>query len=217
MVGGALGPVPTPMQKLMNVAKDNAERLATLVNDILDFEKLEYGGMLFQKEPHSLFKLVQSAMDSNQGYADKFSIRLVLLANADPQCQVLTDANRLLQVLSNLISNAIKFSHPQGQVEVNVETSARHARVWVIDHGIGISSAFQKQIFGKFSQEDGSGQRKYAGTGLGLSLSKAMIEKLGGTIGFDSVEGQGSRFYIELPLTARANIAPGEPNETSKP
>lgn len=219
MAGGALGPVPTPMQKLMGVAKDNAERLATLINDILDFEKLEYGGMLFQQEPHSLFKLVQSAIDSNQGYADKFSIRLALLTSADPQCQVLTDANRLLQVLSNLISNAIKFSHPQGQVELKLETGTSHARVWVIDHGIGISSTFQKQIFGKFSQEDGSGQRKYAGTGLGLSLSKAMIEKLGGKIGFDSVEGQGSRFYIELPLVSitASSVAQGEPDEASQP
>lgn len=200
MAGGAVGVVPAPMQKLMDLAKDNAERLSTLINDILDFEKLEYGGMTFQLETHSLFKLVTAAIESNLGYAEKFSIRLVLLNTEDAHWQVTTDANRLIQILSNLISNAIKFSHPNEQVDIHITAQAARVKVWVIDHGIGIGDSFKKQIFAKFSQEDGSGQRKYGGTGLGLSLAKTMIEKMGGTIGFDSVEGQGSRFFIELAL-----------------
>jgi PAS domain S-box-containing protein len=200
ITGGVVGAVPPAMQKLMTVAKENAERLAILVNDILDFEKLEYGGMTFHMENHSLFRLVASALESNQGYAEKFGIRLQSLCQADPGWMVHIDANRLIQILSNLISNAVKFSHPDQGVEVDIVAREKQVRIWVIDHGIGIGADFQKRIFRKFSQEDSAVDRKHVGTGLGLSLSRSMVEKMGGKIGFESVEGQGARFFIELTL-----------------
>lgn len=200
ITGGVMGAVPPAMEKLMTVARDNAERLALLVNDILDFEKLEYGGMTFHMENHSLFQLVSSAVESNQGYAEKFGIRLQCLCPQDPAWTICIDANRLSQVLSNLISNAVKFSHQDQAVEVDIVAHEKQVRIWVIDHGIGIGADFQKRIFRKFSQEDSAVDRKHAGTGLGLSLSRSMVEKMGGKVGFESVEGQGSLFFIELTL-----------------
>lgn len=200
VAGGALGSIPAPAQKLIQLANDNAERLSILVNDLLDFERMEYGGMLFKMEPHKLFDLVLKVIEANQGYAKKFSIQLVLQNARDEGWRVRVDANRFNQVMSNLISNGIKFSLPQGRVEIRIDAAADEVSVWVTDHGIGIAESFQKRIFDKFSQADGSVTRKYAGTGLGLSLAKSMIEKMGGRIGFDSVEGEGARFYVALPL-----------------
>ncbi len=110
------------------------------------------------------------------------------------------DSNRFNQVLTNLLSNAIKFSHVQGKVEVRITCEQNVATIAVRDFGIGIPDQFRSQIFNKFSQADGSQQRKHAGTGLGLSLSKAMIQKMNGMIGFESVAGQGATFFISLPL-----------------
>lgn len=200
LVGGAVGVIPESAQKLLKLANDNAERLSNLINDILDFERLEYGGMLFKTQIHDMGELLKKAVEINQGYAQKFSIRLAFLPMPQLPCMVRADSDRLIQVLTNLISNAIKFSLPQGQVEIALEVAGSEAVITVIDHGIGIAQSFQGQIFSKFSQADGSGRRKYAGTGLGLSLSKSMIEKMHGRIGFDSREGQGARFFIALPL-----------------
>lgn len=209
LVGGAIGSIPEAAHKLLVLANENAERLANLINDILDFERLEYGGMLFRMEPHNVLELLTKAVEINGGYAQKFSIHLVLHPPKDPSWQILVDGNRMMQVITNLISNAIKFSLPNGEVEISVELANGEVLIWVIDHGIGISHAFQKEIFKKFSQADGSERRKYAGTGLGLSLSKSMVEKMNGRIGFDSVEGKGARFFVAFPLSH----TPGTPSE----
>jgi PAS domain S-box-containing protein len=200
LVGGVAGSLPDSAKKLLRLANENAERLSTLINDILDFEKLEYGGMLFKMESLPLLSLLDNALTINQGYAEKFSIKLVLLRTLPEPVRVRVDSDRLIQVLSNLISNAIKFSHAHGQVEIEARLAGQAVQIWVIDHGIGIPDAFRQQIFKKFSQADGSERRKYAGTGLGLSLAKSMMEKMGGNIDFDSVEGQGARFYLTLPF-----------------
>ncbi len=200
LVGGVTGVLPAPAQKLLQLANENAERLSTLINDILDFEKLEYGGMLFKMEAEPLLPLLDKILAINLGYAEKFSIQLVLERSLPDTLTVRVDSDRLTQVMSNLISNAIKFSHENGQVEIETRIVAQTVQIWVVDHGIGIPDAFKQQIFKKFSQADGSERRKYAGTGLGLSLARSMMEKMSGSIHFDSVEGQGARFYITLPI-----------------
>lgn len=200
LVGGVAGVMPEKSVKMLSMAHDNAIRLTNLINDLLDFERLEYGAMPFNLAPTHLQELLEQAVQSNQGYAQNYGRSLHLEPMVVEPIIVDIDPQRFTQVLANLFSNAIKFSREKGRVDVRLRCMGRHVRVEVQDYGIGISDSFKTRIFQKFSQEDAKTARKYAGTGLGLSLSKSMVEKMHGTIGFTSVEGQGSTFYIELPL-----------------
>lgn len=200
LVGGVAGVMPEKSVKMLNMAHDNAIRLTNLINDLLDFERLEYGAMPFNLAPTHLQELLEQAVQSNQGYAQNYGRSLHLEPLVVEPIIVDIDPQRFSQVLSNLFSNAIKFSKEKGRVDVRLRCLGKHVRIEVQDYGIGISENFKTRIFQKFSQEDAKTARKYAGTGLGLSLSKSMIEKMHGSIGFTSVENQGSTFYIELPL-----------------
>ncbi|NDI87285.1 CHASE domain-containing protein [Undibacterium crateris] len=201
LLKGVVAPnIPEQAQKLLDMANDNAVRLTSLINDILDFEKLEYGGMQFHPEDHVLQHLVNQSIEANQGYAENFHVNLELAKQQIPDLWVHVDAQRFVQVLSNLLSNAIKFSGKKAQVDVRLSVRGDWIKVEVQDYGIGISDDFKSSIFQKFTQAEANSARKYAGTGLGLSLSKTMIEKMGGKIGFKSEEGHGSLFYLLLPL-----------------
>lgn len=203
-VSGKLGELPTKVEQLLDIARNNAERLGRLVNDILDIDKLEFGQLQLQLQCLPIYKLLEQALEHNQGYASRYGISLQLvspLAQPEQYC-VEADSDRLLQVMSNLLSNAIKFSHGHGEeVRVELTIEGNSARVAVQDQGAGIPEEFRARIFQKFAQADGSNTRHHEGTGLGLSICKIIIERLGGTIGFHSHEGQGSCFYFTLPLS----------------
>lgn len=202
LVGGVAGNIPDKAHSMLVMANDNARRLTTLINDLLDFEKLEYGSMQFHFDTLPLHELIDSTLQSNLGYAQSFAIELCYDTPVPATILVRVDAQRFVQVLSNLLSNAIKFSRPHGQVDVRASVIDDQVRIEVQDYGIGISEEFKTSIFQKFTQEDAKAARKYAGTGLGLSLSKTMVEKMGGQIGFISTENLGSCFYITLPIAA---------------
>ena len=113
--------------------------------------------------------------------------------------RVEADPDRLIQVLTNLLSNAANFSPPESLIQVSIERRGAWIRVTVSDSGSGIPDAFRGQVFEKFAQADASDSRQKSGTGLGLSISKAIIEKLGGRIDFETTLGKGSQFFFELP------------------
>ena len=197
VASGAAGPVPAKILQLMELASRNAQRLAMLVDDILDMDKIECGRMRFEMRPQLLAPLLEQAITANLTYANMHQVKLVLRVGQGLD-EVNVDANRLLQVLANLLSNAVKFSPAQGSVEVDVTNSAARTRVEVTDHGPGISQEFQQKVFGKFCQSDSSDKRVKGGSGLGLAISKAIIEQMHGAIGFRT-SSAGTTFYIDLP------------------
>ena len=207
LAGGVAGPLSDKVRGFIDIAKDNCERLIRLINDILDMEKIESGKMSFQTQVLDLADLIDRAVRANDGFAAQHGVQLRTVSTL-PGAKVQADADRLVQVLTNLISNACKFSPAQASVEIETSEHDGRVRVDVIDHGPGISEAFRGRIFQKFSQEDSSDMRQKGGTGLGLSISKAIVEGLGGEIGFDTETGKGSRFYFYLPLWREPAAAP---------
>ena len=205
IVGGAVGNVSTEISSLLRIAYNNCERLVRLINDILDIEKIEAGRTPFHVRPLSLATCLRQAIEQNASIAEKFYVNLLLSAPADDRdITAMADPDRLMQIMTNLLSNAIKFSPPNGIVTIGFSRADGMARVTVHDNGLGIPKAFRSQVFQKFAQADGSASREKGGTGLGLSIVKAIVEELGGTIGFDSREGEGTTFFFTLPLAQQA-------------
>lgn len=201
ITGGAIGDVPENALDLINLAEKNTGRLILLVNDILDMEKIESGSLEFNFEPLDLSELVKNQLDANRGYADEFEVKFVL-ADDQPGMMVSGDEERLNQVLANLLSNAAKFSPKGKKVEVAVSPYEENLRVSVTDQGPGIPKEFQDNVFGRFTQADSSDTRQTGGTGLGLNISKSIIDKHGGEIGFKTkTKGKtGTTFFFELPI-----------------
>lgn len=200
---GAFGSLPAPAAELTRVANDNAIRLTLLLNDILDMEQLEYGTAVIATTRQALRPLVEQAVAANQGYAAQHGVHLVLQADTHGDLQITVADHRFIQILSNLISNAVKFSPLGETVHVQIEHRAANARIAVIDHGPGVPLDFHDRIFQKFAQADASNVRNNVGTGLGLSIARGLTERMGGTIGFDSVPGQGATFYVEFACEAK--------------
>ncbi len=199
IVSGMLGDLPDNVKNMLSIAHKNALRLTLLINDLLDMEKLLAGKMVFDMRAQSLLPIMEQSLESNYAYADTFSVRLTLQADIG-DLQVLVDAQRLQQVLTNFISNAVKFSPPQGQVEIQATRMGDQVKIAVIDHGPGVSDEFRARIFQKFSQADSSASRQRGGTGLGLAISKAFVERMQGSIGFDSELGKGATFFAIFPV-----------------
>ncbi len=204
VAGGVTGELAPRTQSMIDIAYTNSERLTTLINDLLDMERLVEGGFPLEMEDQLLMPIIERAIADNATYAMKFDVRLALTSRMD-DAVVHVDSLRLIQILSNLLSNACKFSPAGGQVEVAVTASpdadpGDRVRVLVTDHGSGVPAAFRDQIFEKFSQADASDSRDRGGTGLGLAISKELTERMGGSIGFVSAEGAGATFFIDLPV-----------------
>jgi PAS domain S-box-containing protein len=198
---GVLGEVDKDVAELTGVAERNGQRLLDLINDILDIEKIESGKLSTVPEVLSLDELVRESLVLNQGFAERFHVRFQLGGALLP-IKVNADRKRLLQVMTNLLSNAAKFS-PQGEaVEVTMEDLGERVRVSVLDRGPGIPESFRSRIFGRFAQADSSVTRQKGGTGLGLAICKRLIELMDGRIGFADREGGGTVFHFDLPKHA---------------
>lgn len=190
--------IPAKTLALLNIANKNAKRLTSLINDILDIEKIEAGKMDFYFEVILVKEFIDYIIQVNTGYASQYHVELKQY-NFAPEAKIQVDRGRLEQVLSNLISNACKYSNLAHEVSLIVEREGDNIKISVKDYGEGIADAFQTRIFQKFAQGDGSDSRVKGGTGLGLSISKAIIEQMYGSIDFESIYGQGSTFFFYLP------------------
>lgn len=210
--GGAAGDVPPKISRLVQIAHNNATRLVRLINDILDIEKIEAGRMQFDVGSVALAPLLDEAVHQTAGYADEFGV-IVRIEPVAPDVRILADEDRLMQVMTNLLSNAIKYS-PRGEtVVVKVEPLDRRYRISVVDRGAGIPEAFQSRIFGKFAQADSSDSRQKGGTGLGLSIVREIVVRLGGSVSFDSQEGQGASFHVDLPAVHPSGLASSQADQ----
>ena len=209
LLGGAAGELPESANRLLAIAHRNCQRLLRLINDILDIEKIESGQMNFEMASQDLSDLAKRSIDAVSGMAVEAQVLVSLQASPDLPA-VLGDADRLIQVIVNLVSNAIKFSAHGGEVEVIVAApQPGRLQLKVRDHGIGIPPAFHSRIFSKFAQADSSDTRQKGGTGLGLAISKEIAERHGGRLTFESALGSGATFILDLPDLATAMAAPG--------
>lgn len=201
LLGGALGELPESARKMLEVAHKNSLRLANLINDLLDMEKIAAGKMPFELSTQEVMPMVEQAVHLSQPHAAQYQVKLSLVERADG-VQVRVDGQRLQQILTNFLSNAAKFSPKDGSVQVGVKKLDGQVRIRVSDDGPGIPTEFRSRIFQKFSQADSSDTRQKGGTGLGLAIAKELAEKMGGRVDFESEHGQGSIFYVDLPLVA---------------
>ncbi len=199
--GGTVGALTEEGRRLIEIGLRNSERLGYLIDDILDAEGLESGQLEMRVSVQPLGPLVQQAIDANRHFADQFHVGIDLCGN-EGQIQVNVDERRFVQVMTNLLSNGAKFSPKGGRVDVQVAPRGDSVRVSVTDQGSGVPKEFQDRLFEKFAQADTSDSRLTGGTGLGLSISRSIIERLDGTIGFESGAGQGTTFYVDLPIVA---------------
>lgn len=196
---GKMGEMASAQLKLVQIAHKNSVRLISLVNDILDMEKLMAGKMSLNLSSINLITLVELALESNNAYVQTCNTKIIFCTHP-AEAIVIADPDRLMQVMTNLISNAAKFSPPDRAVEVSVTEEDGLLKVTIRDYGPGIPLEFRTRIFSAFAQADSSDTRKQGGTGLGLKISKTLIEKMGGTIDFDSEVGAGSCFWFSLPI-----------------
>ena len=203
---GVLGDLPAKALDMVKVANKNSQRLITLVNDILDMDKLLSGKMTMQSEPVNLSEVIAQAVEANTAYAANYQVRFFTAPVADNSA-VIGDANRLMQVMANLLSNAAKFSLPGGIVDIRQCKIGAFLKVEVEDRGEGIPLAFQPRIFEAFSQADSANTRRQGSTGLGLNISKKLIEQMGGQVGYRTEVNCGTTFWFTVPLAVEPKSA----------
>jgi signal transduction histidine kinase len=202
LAGNAVGNLPEPAARLIAIARVNCQRLVRLIDDILDVGKIESGQLEFDLKRVEVLSLVEQAIEANRGFADGYDVVIQLDVSSE-EGEVSADPDRLVQVVTNLLSNAVKFSPRGGKVMVATENRRGIVCISVRDHGHGIPDEFKPRVFEKFAQADVSDTRPKGGSGLGLSILKTIVERLGGTVVFDDAPGGGTVFQVRLPELKR--------------
>jgi signal transduction histidine kinase len=190
---------PEEMRRYLEVIRAEARRLAELLNDLLDIQRIEQGTIELKLEEVDVNDLLAAQVTLYSAQSTNHELRLDA---GDDSLVVYGDRDRLAQVIGNLLSNAIKYSPEGGFVDVSASLVGDEAWIWVRDAGLGIPTEHQQRIFTKFFRGDVGRERGISGTGLGLVLARQIVEAHGGEIGFESAEGDGSTFWLQLPAAA---------------
>ena len=191
---------PDRLDELTSVAHRNSHRLLNLVNDLLDLQRLSSGRLSLDAQTVDIAPLLEEAAAGMRAFAQEKDVRIAV--RAERRLRVVADRRRMVQVLLNLLSNAIKFSPAGGEVDISGRTEGESVVLAVRDSGPGIPEAFRAQLFERFTQADASSARITGGSGLGLAIARQLVEAMGGSIGFDTVEGEGTTFHVALPLAS---------------
>lgn len=209
VLSGRIGDIPEKARNLLNIANRNSKRLGGLINDLLDIEKIAAGKAHFDMQTRTILPILEQSVEENRNYGAERNVKLALtsdLAGAGAGARV--DKQRLEQILANLLSNAVKFSPDGGTVTVGATSKNADIVVSVTDQGPGIPEEFHNRIFQKFAQADSSDTRQKDGTGLGLAITRELVERMGGTIDFESAEGKGTHFFFTLPSVQSGQAIP---------
>jgi PAS domain S-box-containing protein len=202
LADGAAGELPATAHEILAMAQRGSERLSRLVNDIIDIERLEAGSFRITPTPQDIEPLVEATVDSLRALAEKGHVTLVV---EQARGHALCDADRVVQALVNLVGNALKFTPPGGVVRINATPDDHEVRFAISDEGRGIPEDELEAIFERFHQVSSVDAREKGGTGLGLTITKSIVERHGGHIWVESEVGVGSTFWFTLPLAPGAN------------
>lgn len=176
-----------------------AKRLTNLINDFLDMQRMESGRQIFNKKLNSVDDIIKEAIRLFDGEDNKY--RIIYKNEMDSLSLIYCDKDKILQVMANILSNAVKYSPEGGEIHIVLTGDSERIKVTVKDHGLGIPENAMDKLFSRFYRVDSDDRRNIGGTGLGLAISKEIIRAHGGEIGVDSVYGKGSTFYFILPHT----------------
>jgi len=198
IAGGFAGELPAEAAELVTVAHENGRRLASLIDDVLDLTKLQASGPSLRLHRLCLAPILAQAARANQGYASRAGVLLDYEAGP-PEAAAQVDTERLMQVLANLLSNAVKHSPQGARVRLTLEDAGEHWAISVSDRGPGISPEFRPRLFERFAQADSSDRRRVAGTGLGLYITRMLVQRMKGEISVNSEAGKGATFTVHLP------------------
>jgi PAS domain S-box-containing protein len=213
ILDGDAGEINEEVEEFLGIVFNNAERLVALVNDLLDISRIESGRIQLKSEKVDIHEIVRNAVDTMQQKIKEKDQTLVV--KIDPAIQnVLGDKDKLVQVLTNYLSNAYKYTQAGGALQIDVSRQGEFVLVAVSDNGFGISPEDQQRLFTRFYRVDNSMTREVGGTGLGLSIVKQLIEIMGGEIGVRSALGKGSTFSFTVPLFPEDTIRESEPTST---
>ena len=200
LMAGKIGPIGEKQLEYFKILKENSARMSDLVSDLLTVSRIETARLPFKKAEFSLADLARELVKTFSPFAKASNVEVGLSAPADLP-KIISDASQISQVIENLLDNALRYSKNTGEIEIKLKKRNSNLYLEIQDQGVGIPEYDQKYIFQKFFRSGNVMKYQTQGSGLGLYIAKAIIEKAGGKIGFKSQEGAGSTFWFTLPIT----------------